>query len=43
MKDILRIELTVVKDEGKRIMQVVIFSWERREGRGRQEGFQEGI
>ena len=30
-------------DEGRRIRQEAIFSWERREEIGRQEGIQEGI
>ena len=43
VEDIVRIEQTVVMDEGRRIMQEAIFSWERREEIGRQEGIQEGI
>ncbi len=43
IEDTVRIEQAVVKDEGKRIMQEAIFSWERREERGRQEGIQQGI
>ena len=41
IEDIVRIEQAVVKDEGKRVMQEAIFSWERREERARQEGIQE--
>ncbi len=37
----MRIVQAVVKDEGKRIMQEAIFSWERREEQARQEGIQE--
>ncbi len=43
IEDTVRIEQAVVKDEGKRIMQEAIFSWERREERVRQEGIQQGI
>ena len=43
IEDIARIEQIVVMDEGRRIMQEAIFSWERREEIGRQEGIQEGI
>ena len=42
VEDVVRIEQTVVMDEGRRIMQEAIFSWERREEIGRQKGIQEG-
>ena len=37
----MRIAQAVIKDESKRIMQETIFSWERREERGRREGIQQ--
>ena len=43
IEDIARTEQNVYMDEGRRIMQEAIFSWERREEIGRQEGIQEGI
>ena len=43
VEDIVRIERAVIKDEGKRIMQEAIFSWERREEKGREEGIRQGI
>ncbi len=43
IEDIAKIEQIVVMDEGRRIMQEAIFSWERREEIGRQEGIQQGI
>ena len=43
IEDIARIEQNVDMDEGRRIMQEAIFSWERREEIGRQEGIQQGI
>ena len=33
----------MVMDEGRRIMQEAVFSWERREEQAYQEGFQQGF
>ena len=42
IEDVVRIEQAVVKDEGNRIFQEAIFSWERRQERGLQQGMMLG-
>ncbi len=43
IEDIARTEQNVYMDEGRRIMQEAVFSWERREQQAYQEGFQKGF